>query len=158
MQLGVLRLHQRNHDRQALGPDDDGHAVVIIAITTAKLERWVLTMMVMLSSSIVVGFVRIGTANRRRFDEIERWLGVVMSFVFFLADGRRRRPCSSTHAQRLRREGQAGADGPVSGRLRQGPSDHAVALLHHACTRRPSSCCLRCAGVRGTRGSKPLAL
>ena len=38
-------------------------------------------MMVMLSSSIVVGLVRIGTANKP-FDEIERWLGVVMSFVF----------------------------------------------------------------------------
>ncbi len=51
----------------------------INAITTAKL--WVLTMMVMLSSSIVVGLVRIGTA-KKPFDEIERWLGVVMSFVF----------------------------------------------------------------------------
>ena len=38
-------------------------------------------MMVMLSSSIVVGLVRIGTA-KKPFDEIERWLGVVMSFVF----------------------------------------------------------------------------
>merc|ERR1719502_1877550 len=51
----------------------------INAITTAKL--WVLTMMVMLSSSIVVGLVRIGTA-KKPFEEIERWLGVVMSFVF----------------------------------------------------------------------------
>merc|ERR1712091_723344 len=51
----------------------------INAITTAKL--WVLTMMVMLSSSVVVGLVRIGTA-KKPFDEIERWLGVVMSFVF----------------------------------------------------------------------------
>merc|ERR1712134_118166 len=41
----------------------------INAITTAKL--WVLTMMVMLSSSVVVGLVRIGTANKP-FDEIDR--------------------------------------------------------------------------------------
>merc|ERR1711924_348582 len=51
----------------------------INAITTAKL--WVLTMMVMLSLSVVVGLVRIGTA-KKPFEEIERWLGVVMSFVF----------------------------------------------------------------------------
>merc|ERR1712159_182948 len=57
--LGLVRLHQRDHHRQIMGPDDDGHAVVLN-------RRW-------------ISQNRHGQEALRR---IERWLGVVMSFVF----------------------------------------------------------------------------
>ena len=113
----------------------------INAITTAKL--WVLTMMVMLSSSIVVGLVRIGTANKP-FDEIERWLGVVMSFVF-LAD----RPCPPYAMFFHKSVTKAVADGPVHrGRL-EGPV--ITPSPSCSCTRRPPHTAR--VGGRATRGS-----